>query len=175
VKIIHTNTTTVYTRTFGGFAFSWTVRHEIDHLAHALKEAGVCPFKGKFFVATYDGPWKWFGRTNEVWWVKFPKHHHNKTEPEGPPAEPKEAGIGGLEIVDPFMLFPEEFPPPPEKPEGPEGPEGFEKPNPEEDELAWKIANGDLIDPEITEEFEKLMAEAQAQSEDVVDAIVNVA
>ncbi len=41
VKILHTNKTDVYVHKFGGWALSFVVKHEIGHLALALKDAGV--------------------------------------------------------------------------------------------------------------------------------------
>ena len=64
----------------------------------------ICPKKGKFFVATYDTPFKIFGRHNEILFVKKPKHaHHNDTEAVG-------ENMMGWEALDVEALFPAEFP-----------------------------------------------------------------
>jgi hypothetical protein len=109
VKILHTNKTDVYVHKFGGWALSFVVKHEIGHLALALKDAGICPFSGKFFVATYQGPFQVFGRRNEILWVKKPHHkHHNETEAQA--AEWDFEAPVGLGALDVEALFPEEFP-----------------------------------------------------------------
>ena len=70
----------------------------------------ICPRKGKFFVATYDPPFKFTGRHNEVWWVKVPKHgHHNHSSEEAAfqlPLEHLLTNLQGFSAIDP-MSFPE--------------------------------------------------------------------
>lgn len=41
VKLVNTNATTVYVHRFGGWALSFVVKHEIRHLALALKDIEV--------------------------------------------------------------------------------------------------------------------------------------
>lgn len=106
VKLVNTNATTVYVHRFGGWALSFVVKHEIKHLALALKDIEICPRKGKFFVATYSGPWKIFGRHNEILWVKKPK---GKKGEEGMDLTFNNS-LMGLEALDVEKLFPEEFP-----------------------------------------------------------------
>jgi hypothetical protein len=66
----------------------------------------ICPFSGKFFVATYQGAFQLFGRRNEVMWVKKPKHSHPDETEEGA-WDVKSMGLGALDVE---LLFPEEFP-----------------------------------------------------------------
>ena len=71
----------------------------------------MCPGKGKFFVATYNGPWKFMNRHNEIWWVKLPKHHNSSEDTmdwmlDGDYSEQ----ASGLEALNVEQLFPEEFP-----------------------------------------------------------------
>jgi len=66
----------------------------------------VCPFSGKFFVATYQGPFQIFGRRNEVLWVRKPKHHNDTTGQDGE----WDAKAVGLAALDAELLFPEQFP-----------------------------------------------------------------
>ena len=63
-------------------------------------------------MATYSGPWKIFGRHNEILWVKKPKHgHHNDTLSEGISEFTFNDSLMGLEALDVEKLFPEEFEP----------------------------------------------------------------
>ena len=87
------------------------------------------PGKGKFVLATYNGPWKIFGRKNEIWWTERPKHNKTKDfEPEDMPV------VTGFDQFDPMYLFPEEFLPPP-IPEGEDLPEEVAEMEMEETEI----------------------------------------
>lgn len=56
----------------------------------------ICPRKGIISVASYDSPWKIFGRRNEIWWAERPKRHNDSS-----------LTFGEFEVES---LFPEEFP-----------------------------------------------------------------
>lgn len=65
-------------------------------------------------MATYNGPFKVFGRHNEILWVKKPKHsHHNNTLAEESTDLLGKGASQGWEVFDVESLFPEEFPVPP--------------------------------------------------------------
>lgn len=70
----------------------------------------VCPGKGNFLVATYDAPWKVFGRHNEILWVKRPHHKHGHHSNSLVDEQSFSTASLGLQALDVENLFPEEFP-----------------------------------------------------------------
>ena len=70
----------------------------------------ICPKKGKFFVATYSGPWKLFSRHNEILFVKKPKGGKGKERKEEEFSQlTLNDNLMGWEALDVGELFPEEF------------------------------------------------------------------
>lgn len=69
----------------------------------------ICPRKGKFFLATYSGPWKVFGRRNEVLFVKAPKHKHQHDSSADNMSFTAGSTLAGFEVFNVEKLFPEEF------------------------------------------------------------------
>ena len=84
--------------------------HLLAHVKIASIYMQICPKKGKFFVATYSGPWKFFNRHNEILFVKKPKGGKKERKEELSQFTFND-NLMGWEALDVEDLFQEEFHP----------------------------------------------------------------